>query len=193
MELGFGRDLFARFAADDTTGMVALLEDAVAVLDIRARELAGVTRLHEPTIQEPLIVVAVDELASLTAYCPDRKLRDRASAALSLLLSKGRAVGVVVVAAVQDPSKQVVDMRQLFTTRVALRADTPSQVDMVLGEGMCTLGAPAHRIPESTPGVGYVKADGVREPVRVRAAWVSDEQVRALAARYMPAKAGEQS
>jgi len=152
----------------------------VQVMDDRARRLAGVTRLHVPTVAEPMILLVVDELASLTAYEPDRKLRDRATAALSALLTKGRAVAVVVVAAAQDPRKEVVTFRSLFPTKVALRLDTPSQVDMVLGEGMHAMGAACDRIPASLPGVGYVTVEDLREPQRVRACWVTDEQIVAV-------------
>jgi DNA segregation ATPase FtsK/SpoIIIE, S-DNA-T family len=65
-----------------------------------------------------LIVVMVDELASLTAYLTDREAKKRISAALSLLLSQGRAVGVLVVAVLQDPRKDVLPARDLFPTRI---------------------------------------------------------------------------
>ncbi len=184
MELGFGRPLFARFAADSTAAMVELLEDAVLVMDARCARLAGVTRLHAPTVVEPMILVVIDELSTLTAYEPDTKLRSRATAAISALLARGRAAGVVVVAAAQDPRKEVVGFRSLFPTKVALRLDTPAQVDMVLGEGMHQMGAEADRISPSSPGVGYVTVEGVREPVRVRAAWVSDDDILTMAADY---------
>jgi S-DNA-T family DNA segregation ATPase FtsK/SpoIIIE len=47
----------------------------------------------------------------LTAYVVDRDAKKRIAAALALLLSQGRAVGITVVAAVQDPRKEVVDLR----------------------------------------------------------------------------------
>jgi hypothetical protein len=43
-------------------------------------------------------VVLVDEVAFLTAYQPDRKLRERVMAALATLTTHGRAVGYSVVA-----------------------------------------------------------------------------------------------
>ncbi|MEE3919320.1 hypothetical protein V2I01_16220 [Micromonospora sp. BRA006-A] len=54
-----------------------------------------------------MLVLVVDELAALTAYITDRKVRDRIKESLGLLLSQGRAVGVHVVAALQDPRKDV--------------------------------------------------------------------------------------
>jgi S-DNA-T family DNA segregation ATPase FtsK/SpoIIIE len=184
MELAPGRPLFARFAADDFEGMADLLDEGVTVMRARAQRLAGLTRTHQPTQEEPLIVVLVDELANLTAYLPDRKLRERITQALSLLLTQGRAVGVVVVAALQDPRKDVVTFRNLFPTKVALRLDEPSQVDMVLGDGARDQGARCDQIPESLPGVGYMRVDGVREPVRVRAAWVSDADIATMTADW---------
>ena len=165
--------------------MVELLEDAVAVMLARTERLrnAGL-RLHTPTVGDPLIVIVVDELAALVAYGSDRETRKRAEAALTLLLSQGRAPGVVVVAAVQDPGKDVVAFRDLFPVRVALRLIEDVQVDMVLGRSARARGAECDRIPPSLPGVGYVVVEGVREPVRVRAAYVSDDELRAMAAAY---------
>jgi S-DNA-T family DNA segregation ATPase FtsK/SpoIIIE len=189
MELGAGRPLFARFCGGDFEEMADLLDDAVEVMQDRARRLAGVTRLHEPTVAEPLILVVVDEVATLTAYQTDSALRKRIAHSLGLLLTQGRAVGVCVVAALQDPRKEVLAFRNLFPARVGLRLDEPTQVDMVLGDGARAQGARCDRIKGSTPGVGYVRLDGVREPIRVRAGYVTDEDIAAMAAEYAPRRA----
>jgi S-DNA-T family DNA segregation ATPase FtsK/SpoIIIE len=194
MELAGGRALFARFCYGDPadgTGyedeFAALLEDAVTVMRRRQAALRGVTRLHTPTVAEPLVVVIVDELASLTAYVQDRDAKKRIAAALSLLLSQGRAVGVTVVGALQDPRKDVLPFRDLFPTRIALRLSEAEQVGLVLGSGARDRGARCDRIPESLPGVGYVGLDGIAEPVRVRFSHVTDAHIAALVARYAPA------
>ena len=179
MELAFGCPLFTRFARLSSMEMVELLEDAVMVMDMRCARLAGHTRMHTPTTTEPLILVIVDELSTLTAYETDVKLRSRATAAISALLARGRAAAVVVLAAAQDPRKEVVSFRSLFPTKIALRLDTPSQVDMVLGDGMHSMGARADRIPAGRPGVGYVTVEGIREPIRVRAGYVTDDDFNA--------------
>ena len=83
----------------------------------------------------------IDELATLTAFA-ERSVVRRIEQALGLLLTKGRAVGITVLAAVQDPGKDVVGWRDLFPTRVAMRLDTPIQVDMVPGEGAATSAPP---------------------------------------------------
>jgi DNA segregation ATPase FtsK/SpoIIIE, S-DNA-T family len=185
MELAPGAPLYARFAYDNPAAMATVLEDAVTVMQARAARLRGVTRLHEPTADEPLIVVVVDELASLTAYS-ERDDRRRITAALSLLLTQGRAVGVVVVAALQDPRKEVLPFRDLFPTRIALALVEAEQTDLVLGRGARQRGADCSRISLTTPGIGWVWCDGENEPARVRASWVTDDAIAAMVAAYTP-------
>jgi S-DNA-T family DNA segregation ATPase FtsK/SpoIIIE len=192
MELGPGRALYARFAVptlDDApyAQIVGLLEDAVAVMRQRAGGLADeLVRKHIPTVGEPLILVVVDEIANLTAYLTDRKAKERIATALGLLLTQGRAVGVCVVAALQDPRKEVLQFRNLFPTRVGLRLDEPVQVDMVLGDGAHDQGAECDRITRALAGVGYMRIDGIREPTRFRAAYVDDDEIAQMAIDYAP-------
>ncbi|WP_131764616.1 FtsK/SpoIIIE domain-containing protein [Candidatus Protofrankia californiensis] len=185
MELAFGEPLFARFATD-TESIADLLDDAVDVMQERTARLRGRTRLHAPTPAEPLVVLIVDEIASLTAYVTDRDVKKRIGAALPLLLSQGRAPGVVVVAAVQDPRKDVLPFRDLFPVRVALRMTEPEQADLVLGSGARDRGARADEIPVSLPGVGYVLHDGQPDPVRVRAVFVDDAEISRTVWAYRP-------
>jgi hypothetical protein len=173
MELGIGRPMFTRFASRDFAEMAQMLEQAATVAQDRAARLAGETLQHQPTPAEPLIVLIIDELANLTAYLTDRQLKDRIKAALGIVLSQGRAVGVHVVAAIQDPRKEVLPARGLFPTRIGLRLSEPAEVDMVLGDGMRDRGALCDRIPQTTPGIGYVALEGDLTPMRVRFSYLS--------------------
>ena len=66
-------------------------------------------------------MLIIDELAALTAWVTDRTMQASGSTPpSSLLLSQGRAVGVVVVGAMQDPRKDVIPQRDLFPIRVGL-------------------------------------------------------------------------
>ncbi|MPZ61147.1 MAG: cell division protein FtsK [Propionibacteriales bacterium] len=186
MELEFGAGMFTRYERDDHESMVQLLEDDAADMDTRGRQIRGKARKFTPTIETPFVLILVDELATLTAFLPDRKLTQRAEKALGLLLTKGRAPGYTVLACVQDPSKEVVVWRNLFPTKIALRLDEAVQVDMVLGEGVRELGAYADRIPETLPGVGYVKQEGRKEPRRVRASYNTDDDITTMAQLYSP-------
>jgi FtsK/SpoIIIE family len=182
MEFPAGLVLFARYAADPD-GIVVLVEDAARVLDARAERLAGHTRQHVPSAEDPLVVLNLDEIAFLTAYLPDRKLRERFGAALARILTQGRAVGVLVVAALQDPRKEVLTLRGLFPTRIALRLDDESQVNMVLGDGALERGAACHLIPaDERTGAGgaYIVDEADPWPVRVRATHVTDADIAEL-------------
>jgi S-DNA-T family DNA segregation ATPase FtsK/SpoIIIE len=186
MEFGRGAALFTGFAYDNGEHTLGLLRAAVTVMQERAVRLRGRTRLHTPTVTEPLVVLVVDELASLTAYIGDRKIRAEVEQLLGLLLSQGRAVGVSVVAAVQDPSKEVLPIRQLFTVRVALRMTESSQTTMVLGVAARDAGAVCDQISTTTAGVGYVLVDGTSEPLRVRAFHVTDADIDYLTKHFIP-------
>ncbi|KRF28953.1 hypothetical protein ASG91_04800 [Phycicoccus sp. Soil802] len=186
MELRPGIALFARFEDGTTDSMCELLEELVQLKDERARELASeARRVHEPTPASPHIVLVIDELATLTAFA-ERSIVRRIDQALGLLLTQGRACGITVVAAVQDPGKDVVGWRDLFPTRVAMRLDNPIQVDMVLGEGARDRGARSDQISELTPGVAFVRVEGTRELRRVRASYLDDQAIERLACSVTP-------
>lgn len=181
MELRPGQRLFSRFEDGTPETMRDLLEDLVAVMDHRAKKLAHLgIRKHEPSPDSPHLLAVIDELATLTAFA-ERDVVRRIDKALGLLLTKGRAVGITVLAAVQDPGKDVVGWRDLFPTRVAMRLDNPIQVDMVLGEGARDMGATADHINERTPGVAFVRIEGTRAIRRVRASYLTDDDIAALA------------
>jgi len=183
MELGLGQKAFERFEGGSPDAMCELLEELVDLKTRRSLALstAGLRR-HEAHAGSPHIVMIVDELATLTAFA-ERTVVRRIDQALGLLLTQGRAVGISVVAAVQDPGKDVVTWRDLFPTRIAMRLDNPIQVDMVLGEGARERGALADHISEQLPGVAFVRVEGTREIKRVRAAYLDDGEVQVLAAR----------
>lgn len=188
MEFGRGEKLWVRFqwTAD---GILEMLTEAVQVMENRASTLrsAGI-RKHVPTPDAPLVLIVIDEAAALSAYAT-RDQRQEFERLLGLLLSQGRAVGVSVIAALQDPSKETMPFRQLFPVRIGLRLDEPTQTTMVHGQGSKDRGALCHEIPDTTPGVGYVGEDGTTEFVRVRAYWIDDDQADAIVDAYAPTPA----
>jgi DNA segregation ATPase FtsK/SpoIIIE, S-DNA-T family len=192
MEFAFGRALFERYGRYAAgPGQIAdLLEADVDTMQQRAARYAGRQRDHAPTIDEPFVVVLVDEVAFLTAYQADRKLRERTLAALATLTTQGRAAGYCVVAALQDPRKEVLNIRNLFPDKIALRLDEPSQADLVLGDGARDRGALCDQIsanPAFGAGVGYLRLEADPDPIRVRSAFVSDHDIQAMVADYAPA------
>jgi S-DNA-T family DNA segregation ATPase FtsK/SpoIIIE len=205
MEFAAGQRLFARYCygddqpkAPDGQGVdakkksgyewafVDFLEGAVVELRARQARLRGIFRSHRAKPGDPLIVLLVDEFASLTAYVTEREAKKRIETALNLLLSQGRAVGIVVVAAAQDPRKEVVDMRGLFPTRIALRLAEPDEVDLVLRKGARDRGARCDEIGEHQPGTAFVTLEGTAEPLRVRFAYVDDTEIHTMCSLYEP-------
>lgn len=85
MELGAGAPLFTVFTHDATDTTLELLRQLVTVMHARANRLRGHTRLHTPTTSEPLFVAVIDEIAALTAYVTDRKVRTEVEQLLGLL------------------------------------------------------------------------------------------------------------
>ncbi len=179
MEFRPGEPLFTALHTDDPASMADALDDLVADMDARAAALAGHARVHTPAVGSPHRVVLIDELAAITALA-DNKTSRRVEHALGLLLSKARATGITVVASVIDPAKDVTRWRHLFPTRIALRLNEAVQVDMVLGPGSHTRGADCEAIPLTTPGVGFVRLDADPDPVRIRASYLSDDDITAL-------------
>lgn len=182
MELGMSQPMFTRYATTLDQAVI-ILEDAVRAMLVRAEKLAGKVRTHTPTVGEPLVVVVIDELARMTAYAEDPKLMKRADAALRSLLALGRAPGYLVHAFLQDPRKDTVPQRHLFHESMALRLREREEVVMVLNDGAVAAGAACHKIPRSTPGIGYV-LDENGDVTRVRVGHVTDDMIRAVAARF---------
>jgi S-DNA-T family DNA segregation ATPase FtsK/SpoIIIE len=183
MEVLMGGDLFSTRATTSSEAVV-VLESLVEQMQRRTSAYAGRVRSHEPTTDEPLHVVMIDELAALTAYCPQRDLQRRAEMAINLLCSQGRAPGFVVFACLQDPRKEVIPSRGLFTQMIGLRLKDVSETTMVLGETAVTSGAHCHRIPRSVPGTGYVIPEEGGYPIRVRAGFASDHAIRQVAKTF---------
>ena len=100
----------------------------------------------------PLHLVVVDELAFYLTLA-DRKQRQEFAELLRDLVARGRAAGVIVVAATQKPGADVVptSLRDLFGFRLALRCNTPQASDTILGQGWATMG---HSAATIAPGPG---------------------------------------
>lgn len=180
MELTMGAPLFTKIAVTGEQA-VEMLRDFVAIADARTEELRGYSRNHKPGPGDPLYLLVIDELASLTAYA-ENETKKEAERLLKRLLSIGRAVGVVVVAFVQDPRKEVIDMRGLFTQTIALRLRSVMETNMVLGDGMAPF-APAHRILKGAQGTAWIiDEDGSTD--RIRADYWSDDLIRRVASLY---------
>src|SRR4051794_30480301 len=184
MELYPGRPLFTHYEDDSPAAIADALDDVVLRMAQRKQRLRGASRDWSMSLDEPFELVIVDELAALTAYVPDRKLRERIAGSLQLVLSQGRALGFCVLACVQDPREGDPPLPDPYPTPVAPRGTEEPPHNPPLDGGAKERGALCHLIREDTPGVGYLRLDGVAEPVRVRFGHVTDADIAAMAARW---------
>ncbi|MGI9002259.1 MAG: FtsK/SpoIIIE domain-containing protein [Pseudonocardia sp.] len=184
-----GAPLFHRWATtfDDALDLLAEFRDSMVARQAWMREHK--IRACEISRETPVELLVIDELAMLTAY-GDRSGVREALRLLAEILTQGRAADHTVMGYVQEPSKDVVDVRDLFTTRICLGVTAASHVDMALGDGARDRGALADQIPgdEAHAGIGFVIDSRSRLPVRFRAGWVSDDEIDELAARCAPHK-----
>ncbi|MEZ5175155.1 MAG: FtsK/SpoIIIE domain-containing protein [Acidimicrobiia bacterium] len=130
-----------------------------------------------------LHIVVIDELVHyLTAS--DRKERSEFAEVLRDLVSRGRAAGIIVLAATQKPSADVVptSIRDLFGFRWAMRCSTPQASDTILGSGWASAGYSAADVDPATRGVGYLLHEG-GIPQRIRSFYLDDSDLAALSKR----------
>ena len=90
----------------------------------------------------------------------------------------------MVFACLQDPRKEVIPSRGLFTQMVGLRLKDQSETAMVLGETAVVSGALCHRIRRDAPGTGYVLPEEGGHPIRVRAGYAPDHAIQRVAEKY---------
>ncbi|NKQ53316.1 cell division protein FtsK [Amycolatopsis sp. K13G38] len=203
METEQGRPLFHRYATstdpnvvleqtgeleDETDAMVALItrfRDAMKQRQELLRDQG--LRKVEVSAETPLHVLMIDELAMLTAL-GGRNVTYQVNKLLGEIMTQGRAAGFAVCAYVQEPTKDIVPIRDLFTVRICLRTTSSDYVDMVLGDHARLRGAIADEIPmtEDYAGIGYRITNTTRTPIRVRAGLVTDEDIAELVTTCTP-------
>ncbi|SDG45971.1 FtsK/SpoIIIE domain-containing protein [Pseudonocardia oroxyli] len=182
-----GARLFHRHATTPAEAIALLTEVRDEMKARQAHMAEHGLRCLDLTSDTPLDLVMIDELAMLTAYGERADVRE-ALRLLAEILTQGRACLTSVMGYVQEPSKDVVDVRELFPTRICLGVTASSHVDMVLGDGARERGALADEIPGDLAhaGIGYVIDQASRLPVRFRAALVTDDEIDELVARCAP-------
>lgn len=178
MEFATLAEIAYRYAADESA-CADVVDEYVADMQATQRCLAEQgKRKITPSPATPLNLLVLDEMGALLAYgdpSTSRGMRRQ----LALVGSQGRATGHSMIGLVQEPTKDTVPVRDLFTLRICLRVTSAAHVDMVLGENARLRGALADEIPNdpATAGIGYVIRQHSRVPMRVRAAYVNDTEL----------------
>ena len=168
--------------ATDAESAARLLADLVAEMEDRGerftrlgvRSLEGFNAVSPEPL--PLLLVIVDEVTDLVLEA------GRQAAALQRkiirLVSKGRAAGIVLVVATQNPKSDVFDTlaRGNFKTRIAFAVPEPNVSKTILGQ------TGAERLPD-VPGRMLALVEGQsREPLELQGYYLADEAVKAFTA-----------
>ncbi|MGY5210016.1 hypothetical protein [Nocardia gipuzkoensis] len=151
----------------------------------RDMEARGIDK-HIPTPQAPAYHLIIDELAELLDNPDTRKLFLRL---LISIMRLGRALGFSVSAYTQLGNKAILGMlRDLFQIRIGMRMTSPEQVVMTYGDHHAIeRGAANTTIPDKdTQGIAYVVDEGSSQIVRVRAYYVTPDDLTRFAALYPP-------
>lgn len=192
VELGPWRGCAEEFIGPSMPDALDLLGSLQAEMDARYdRLLSSGRRKITAADGEPVVLVVFDELAYFSATIGEPKDQKRFVALVRDLVARGRAAGIIVVAATQRPSADIIptSLRDLFGYRWAFRCSTDASSDVILGHGWASQGYSAAGIDPVTRGVGWLIAEG-GTPVRMRTAYLSDAQIRGLAAHAAGLRSG---
>jgi S-DNA-T family DNA segregation ATPase FtsK/SpoIIIE len=172
------RDVFVGPSIDKILKVLTWLQ---AVIDHRANYLFAARR-RKFTRDDPIdiLLVAIDELAYFTTATGTPQQRAEVIEKIRDVISRGRFVGVNVIAATQRPSADIIpkSLRDVFAYRAAFRCMSSGSSDIILGDGLAHEGYDAATIPLHRPGVCYLLAENGIRPGLVKGAYLSDDQIK---------------
>ena len=182
VELGLWAEVAEVFVGNDITDALDRLRELQAEMDARYAWLRRQRRrkvVRSDRVE--LIVAVVDEVAYYSATVGKKQDQEEFSRLLRDVVARGRAAGVIVIAATQRPSVDIIptSLRDLFGYRLAFRCTTEISSDIILGHGWAKAGYDSSKIAPEDLGVGWLRAEG-GVPVRIKSALLTDEQIYEL-------------
>ncbi|WP_265447190.1 FtsK/SpoIIIE domain-containing protein [Flexivirga meconopsidis] len=176
--------------------MTSLLTELVGEMESRydVFQQRGIKKITPQLMTEfPLHVTVIDELAEVIGSAvtrEEKKAAEERAVLIQRLLQLGRAVGMVVWAATQKPDSSNVPtaIRDLFSQRIAMRTLAVEMTKVIMGAW--SPAAPAHEL-RGGKGVGYLGADHLENPVKMRSYWVPDEECEPRAQATAHLRVGE--
>lgn len=182
VELGLWREVADVFVGPDIDEALYRLRQLQYEMDRRYTELDNVRRRKiDRRDLIPIILVAIDELALYSVTYGTKEQQEAFVRILRDLVARGRAAGIIVVAATQRPSADIIptSLRDLFSYRLAFRCTTDSSSDIILGRGWASKGYDASTIAPEDRGVGLLLAEG-GIPRRIKSAYLEDKDIYGL-------------
>jgi len=163
----------------ETFEMLRTVNEALSVRQWQIKQQK--LRKVEPSAENPLVVVILDEILPLTDM-----LKKGTDSPLGRVTYQGAHAGYVVWANTQTAQVDTVGRwRDVIPQRVCFATRNPQMTDSVLGQGADSAGARCDEIRQA--GVGFSYAEEEHHPRKFRAAFVTDDDARLIAAGRLPA------
>ena len=183
VELGMWDDVADEFVGPDLDKAIITLLRLQKVMDNRYLWLKAHRRREiRPGDGLNVITSVFDEIALFSTVLGTEAQQKQFVTLFRDLVARGRAAAMPVIAATQRPSIDIIpkSLRDLFGYRAAFRCTSTGSSDIILGDGWSAAGYDATSIRPAQQGVAYLIAeDGI--PQLVKAAYLSDDDIRALA------------
>lgn len=179
VELGLLRPVADIFVGPDIDLAIRVLRRLQRMMDNRYSWLTARSRREfRRTDDVNVYVVIIDEIAYFSATTGTDQQQKEFIALLRDLVARGRAAAIIVVAATQRPSVDIIpkSMRDLFAWRAAFRCTSDGSSDIVLGDGWAHAGYSATEIPPTSQGVCYLIAENGK-PTKIKAAYLTDTDI----------------
>jgi S-DNA-T family DNA segregation ATPase FtsK/SpoIIIE len=153
--------VLATYVRRNPRRLVEFLRVVVAEMNRRTDVLVdhGVSKANEALIEElgGIELVVVDELATYTAKeGPSAEYAEEIAEYLAQIAAVGAAVGIVLALATQFPEVGIVPsrLRGNCSGRMAMRTESPTASNVILGDGMVGQGYDSSKIPNAKSARG---------------------------------------
>jgi S-DNA-T family DNA segregation ATPase FtsK/SpoIIIE len=183
VELGMWDGIADEFVGPDLDHAIITLLRLQKVMDNRYTWLRAYRRRKiEPRDQLSVIVAVFDEIALYSATLGTEQQQKLFIALLRDLVARGRAAGIIVIAATQRPSVDIIpkSLRDIFGYRAAFRCTSSGSSNIILGDGWSEAGFSATDILPTNQGAAYLIAEG-GVPRLIKVAYLSDSDITTLA------------
>ena len=182
VELGMLTDAADEFVGPDIDKAIITLRRLQRVMNKRYAWLAMCGRRKiESGDGVNVITVIIDEIALYSTVLGDERQQKEFVTLLRDLVARGRAAAIIVIAATQRPSVDIIpkSLRDLFGYRAAFRCTSDGSSDIILGDGWSGKGFTATDISPVNPGVAWLIAEG-GTPQRIKTAYLTDDDIKAI-------------
>jgi len=184
VELGLYKSVADEFVGPDINHAIITMRRLQRVMDNRYDWLDACGRRKiEPWDPITVITAIFDELALFSTVLGTEQQQKEFVTLLRDLVARGRAAGIIVIAATQRPSVDIIpkSLRDLFGYRAAFRCTSDGSSDIILGDNWSGQGFSATDIPPTNPGVAWLIAEG-GSPQRIKTAYLTDDDIKAIVA-----------